>query len=154
MNGSPEWSQVFGVTLSLLAIIVSVLSWVTSWKTQKRLVVIEESRERDRLRQTRKAKIRAELAREQRGDRIPERLRIYNDGESEAREVTIKLAGKPIREHRAVIDTRSEISQVGPRSCVQYMLALTHANFPPWGIEITWIDDSGEPGIYRTTITA
>lgn len=149
-----NWLNEPGNVLSLIAIVVSVAAWITSWKTQKRLVVIEESRDRDRLKQTRKARIRVELAREHGEARVPERLRIYNDGESDARDLTIKLAGKPVHEHPAVIVTGSEISQVGPRSYVQYMVALTHANFPPWDIEVTWSDDSGEPGFYKSTITA
>ncbi len=92
--------------LSLVAIIVSVLAWITSWRTQARLVTIEEARETDRLKRSRRAKIRAELVREPTGTSMGDFLRVYNDGDTEARDVRIRLSGD-----RPVSSPQSETGQ-------------------------------------------
>lgn len=149
-----NWLKEPGNILSLIAVVVSVVACITSWRTQKRLVVVEESRERDRLKHARKAKLRAELVHELHGRSSGEKLRIYNDGDSEAREMVLILDGKPIREHPAVVDIESEVNRVSPHSHVQYLVALTRGTYPPWDLQVAWVDDSGESGTYRTTITA
>ncbi|MGH9428066.1 MAG: hypothetical protein ACRD2L_17425 [Terriglobia bacterium] len=159
MSGILQWfldsghANLVTYALSVVAIAVSVFAWITSWQTQKRLVVIEEARERDRLKHASKAKLRAELVREPGSRRMRELLRVYNDGEVEARNVAIKLAGKPLLEHPAVPGGTTEIKKVGPRSQIQYVIAVTLDNAPPWEFELTWTDDSGQEGSYRTTLT-
>jgi len=102
---------------------------------------------------TKKARLRAELAREPGSRRMRDLLRIYNDGEVEARNIAINLAGTPLLEHAAVPGGTTEIKTVGPRSQIQYVIAVTMGNTPPWELEITWTDDSGEESSYRTTLT-
>jgi len=82
------------------------------------------------------------------------RLRIENKSAIEARDITVLLDGKPILEHPAVPQgIGGEIRQVGPWSYFQYVLAISFQTHPPFEVNITWTDDSGEPGSYRTTIT-
>lgn len=82
------------------------------------------------------------------------RLRIENKSAIEARDITVLLDGKPILEHPAIPQgIGGEIRQVGPWSYFQYLLAISFQTHPPFEVNITWTDDSGEPGSYRTTVT-
>lgn len=167
MNEMVQWftepgrSNLANWLIPLVALILAGLSlWVSSKgqkrqsELQARIVEIEQAREHERQRLAQRAILRAELIHEPYGRSGTDKLRIYNGGDSEAREIVVKLDGKPIREHPAVVDVGTGINQVGPRSSVQYLVAMTYTTYPPWDLEITWTDDSGEPGLYRTTITA
>ncbi len=77
-------------------------------------------------------------------------LRLYNYGEVEARDVRVSISGN--RAPKILGDTTSPV-RIGPSSYIQYPLAITFGMSPPWDLEITWVDDSGEPGTYRTTLT-
>jgi len=43
-----DWFSSFSNILSLISILIAIAAMYTSWKTQKRLVEIEEAREMDR----------------------------------------------------------------------------------------------------------
>lgn len=153
----PGRSSLANWLVSLVALFLAAGSLVIGWNGQRRqnelqarLLEIEQGRERERQRTARKAVLRAELVREPVNR---ERLRIYNDGEAEAHDVKVRLDGMPILEHRCMPSGQTEVSRIGPRSYAQYLAVLTMGNMPPWDIAITWTDDSGEPGLYRTTLT-
>ena len=143
-----------------LAVSVGVAVWVHRRQhgLQARMVALEEAREKDRLLEQTKARLTAQLESEvlaQRRHESPRRhfLRIENKGLSEARDIDVVLDGNPVLEHPAVPRGQPEVRQVGSLSGFNYLLAPPFKNPFPRVAEITWSDDSGEPGSYRTTLT-
>ena len=117
---------------------------------QQRITQIEESRERDRVIQSRKAYLRAEL---QEYKQNSYHLVIENVGQGTARNVKAELDGKPIMDHPAIASSQQEIGTIGPGSEISYIAAITYDCSPPFEFKVTWEDDSGEPGEYETTLT-
>ena len=117
---------------------------------QARLAGIEEARERDRLSQKTKAKLRAVL---QRRDPI-DILRIINDGDAAARSVVLTLDGVPFCKHPALSsEDQQQIPEIGPQSSFDCPLVITFDSTPPTLAELTWEDGSGVPGRYRTGLS-
>jgi hypothetical protein len=149
--GLPGNSEFAASILSLVSLCIAIAAMLTSWKTQKRIVEIEEAREKDRLKDLRKADLIARLVTNG-GDR----LIIENKGSAEAREISIQLNGRPLLEFPAFVGNQPEIHKVGPNSSFHYLMAfyagLDLINYTP-EISINWTDDSGEPGAYQTTLT-
>lgn len=151
--------SIFAAVISAIAIGVSIWTHNRNHKLQARIVALEEAREKDRLAEKKKANLTAKITKEEL--RRSSTSRIYwqyhlvveNKGLSEARDIEIILAGKPILEHPAIPQGTDEITRVGPNSSIQYLLAPSMGNYPPFDIEITWEDDSGEVGEYSTTLT-
>jgi hypothetical protein len=133
--------------LSLAALVLSVLAYLTSRKALR----IEQARERDRVAGARKAALRARIKRLSPHDFD---LLIENDGQAEAREIEVRLDGRPFREHPAAFADQCEVGPLGPGSQARYPLKITlDGPGPPFALELTWQDDSGEPGRFRTTLT-
>ena len=80
-------------------------------------------------------------------------LDIKNNGESEARNIKTMIDDKPLIEHPVIPQNIKEITLVGPHSFIRYSMAVTMGNTGPFDIKISWEDDSGEPGFYRTILT-
>ncbi len=141
--------------LSLTAVVISVIAFLKVHRTRKRLLQIEEARERDRVRQKGKAQLVAGLVLKD----STYRLQTENRGSAEARDVVLSIDGQPVMKHPAIWSDsvrhlNTEICNVGPESSFRYAMALDQLNQqPPFEVDITWSDDSGEPGHYHTTIT-
>jgi hypothetical protein len=134
--------------ISLVSIFIAAGAMFTSWRTQKRQVEIEEAREKDRLKERHKADLVARLVRDGR-----DLLIIENKGPAEAREISILLNGRSLSEFPAFVGGQSEIHRVGAYSSFHYLMAFYAGVELTPEITINWIDDSGEPGIYQTTLT-
>lgn len=134
--------------ISLVSIFIAAVAMFTSWRTQKRQIEIEEAREKDRLKNMRKADLMAKLVRDGR-----DLLIIENKGSAEAREISILLNGRSLSEFSAFVRKQSEIKSVGPFSSFHYLMAFHSGVDLSPEITIHWLDDSGEPGIYQTTLT-
>jgi uncharacterized membrane protein YdfJ with MMPL/SSD domain len=96
-------TQVIAGASLLVSAIAVILGWQANRKanaTQARLLEIEDQRERDRVARAKEAILRAELDRNTQG---VECLYIRNDGECEARNLSLKMDGKPFGEHPAVL---------------------------------------------------
>lgn len=137
--------------LSLVSLCIAIAAMLTSWRTQKRIVEIEEAREKDRLKDMRKADLMARLVTDGQ-----DQLIIENKGPAEAREISIQLNGRSLSEFPAFVGDQPEIHRVGPYSSFHYMMAfscgLDPAVYAP-EITINWTDNSGESGTYQTTLT-
>jgi hypothetical protein len=144
------------VVVSFVSVIVSVVALRKSSTTQRRLLEIEEQREQDRVTETRKARFVARIVRE---DPSPGRktknyyLEIENLGQSPAHDIEIELDNGPLFDHPTMLKGTNEVREVGPHSSFRYMLVPTLSTRPPQSITIGWDDDSGDRGIYRTTLT-
>jgi len=132
------WNNLF----EMIALGLSTLAVYISWRTR-----------RENIRKFKKANLVASLDREPQRNYIRFTLVINNEGNSEAREIKVRIDGKPLLEHPVIPSNETEIRTVGPKSFIRYNLAIASGNTGPFEVEIGWSDDSGEPGSYRTTLT-
>ena len=105
---------------------------------QKRIVEIEEQREREKLFEAKQDNLRPELRKVERGTY---RLYLINHGKAEARNIRIKLDGTPLAEHCAAVQSDRMPAFLGPGAECSVLLAISSGCVPPFEIEITWDDD-------------
>lgn len=153
MGDASSWAS---VVISALSLFVSVIAvWKSSRAqreandTQKRVVEIEEQRDRERRERACQADLRPQL---RRSDELW-RLYLINRGQAEARNVRVTLDGEPLHEHP--VGTMGGMpTQVGPNSEVSCVLIFgLGIPGPPFSIEIKWDDDFGTDRTYRGTLT-
>ena len=149
----PAHTAFAAFALSLIAIVVSITAWITSWRTQKRHLAIEEARDRDRVTQRRKANLTAQLLKEPRPGHPAFFLEVRNDGPAEARDISVTLDDQPFLEHPVSPDNLEAIHQLGSAAHFRYPLVVAMGQAGPYKLHITWSDDSGEAGSYLTTLT-
>ena len=160
-------SDVVAVASACIAGLALVHSWLAGRKASKataeandlikqqvalqdRLTHIEQSREHAKLMQSLQAVIRAVLTKT---DRSSWRLFVTNTGQGTARNVTITMDGNPLLEHEAIPRGEQEAKTIGPESEISYCMAICIGRTPPFELEATWDDDSGQQGRYGTTLT-
>lgn len=80
-------------------------------------------------------------------------LMITNNGDSEARNIVLRLDGQLFEDHCASVKGEKTIKRIGAYSDAKMLLLADDNCCPPWEIEISWEDDSGEIGNYRSTLT-
>jgi hypothetical protein len=135
-------AAVVTAVLSVVALAVAIWSWRKSHRVQKRLLEIEQARETERLMHSRAARLTAKLIKEWTSDYPRYSLEIRNHGPAEAKEICVSLDGGPIVDH----------AELGPESSVRHLLTVTKDETgKTHKLQVTWSDDSGQPGIFRTT---
>lgn len=144
--------------LAIIAIFISIISLIKSVRAtregtdvQKRILLIEQARENDRIIESRKAKLFANLVKEtdQRGiSRYL--LKIENRGLSQARDVQVLLNGKHLSE--TPIAFNKEISRISPGQTIHYQVLFSFSS-PAYEVSITWSDDSGQPGTFTSILS-
>jgi hypothetical protein len=151
-----EWfgdPALLALVVSLAALIVSALAWRSSRRNAEQLLDIESTLKRDRLSEGIKAVLVARLVTEDRGNHEAHFLVIENRGEATARQVRGSLDGTRFREHRVWWEDPPDDLQLKPGSAVRFVLAISNECPPPFELDLTWTDDSGQPGHYQTTLT-
>jgi hypothetical protein len=150
-----EW---ISVAISGFSLVVAIFALTISWRTARRQLQIEEIRESDRKIREKKADLIAYIKREtiHRGTRSAEQyfLNLENKGLCEARNINLMVEGQKITEHRCFLKGTAEIRQLGPGSKGRYLLNMTMDVRAPSEAKISWEDDSGKEGQYRTTLTS
>jgi hypothetical protein len=136
--------------VSIVAILVSIHANRQANATQRRLVEIEEGRDRERVAAGRRADLRAEI---REFGLHSERLYVINEGSAAAHDVADFLDGVALAEHDAAVANDPLSTVIGPRSEASCLLMTTLSCATPFDIRITWQDDSGEPREYRSTLT-
>jgi len=152
--------------LSIIAIFISggsllfaVIAFKKSHRLEKRHLEITEKQDIERAIEQKKAKLFAAIEKQHiqsanlRRQAMKDVLIIRNEGLCEARDIIVRIDNKPIMEHPAIPNGLTEIKSVGPNSSIGYDLALNMGKYPPFEINITWEDNSGETGNYKTTLT-
>jgi hypothetical protein len=134
--------------ISVAALIISIVSLRSSNRTSRRLIEIEEGRDRLASKQAAKAKITSMLNRQ--GSSY--RLTIFNEANGEAREIRVTLDGIGIVGNPAVLRGQAEKRRLGPRSSFYYNLVVSQSFPKPKTIRIEWQDDSGEAGLYESDL--
>ena len=138
------------IGLSVIFGITTIFFSIQNHHLKKRLLAVEELRDKERKMTASKAQLRAKI---DRSNKMSEKLLIENIGNSEARNINIIMDGKPFDEHKAAVSGDGQINYIGAHSQATRLLAMTFACAPPFELEISWEDDSGEPGRYKTTLT-
>jgi len=119
-------------------------------EARKRIVEIEEQREREKRFEAKQANLRPELRKVEGGIY---RLYLVNHGKAEARNIRIKLDGTPLAEHCAAVQNERMPEFLGPGAECSVLLAISYGCVPPFKTEITWDDDYGTNRTYYTTLT-
>lgn len=154
MNAATVLISVLSLFVAGLSLLVAYFSFRKSSAVQKRQLEIEEQRERDRVVETKKARLTAQVVKEPSAHSTPDYyLEITNSGVCQARDIEVKLDGKAAMEHPCVRKRAASITQIGPQSAARYELVVKRDIPFAQKAEIRWTDDSGEPGRYRTTLT-
>ncbi|MGB9879339.1 MAG: hypothetical protein ACPLRM_01130 [Anaerolineae bacterium] len=142
-----------GIIVGGLSLIVSGIAMMGSWKAQreattaqKRIVEIEEQREKEKVVSSQQALLHPELRETGTGSY---RLYLVNSGKAEARNVQVKLDGVPLKDHHAAVKGDVMPTLIGPNAEVSCLLAISTRCAPPFEIEVLWDDDSGKDHIYR-----
>ncbi len=153
MGDAASWA---GVVIATVSMVVSIIAILKSNKAQeeanaaqRRIVEIEQHRELDRRLDSLRAKLRPEL---RKNGPTSYRFYLVNNGLAEARNIRIKMDGRPMAEHPAGRFEKMP-SIVGPSSEISSIIGITLACKPPFDLEIWWDDDSGTDRTYRTTLT-
>jgi len=145
--------------LSLLAIVVSMVAFAKSHRTQKRLVEIEEAREQDRISQSRKAHLTAKIVNEEPPRTATSQVHrkhylvIENGGPVKAKDISISLGGKPALDSGLIENPKEEIGEIEPKSPFRYELRPGLTPNSSLLVTITWKDESGEPGTYSMKLS-
>jgi hypothetical protein len=149
----PWFAALFSLSLSLAAVILAACAWRANRRNAERLLDIERAWRRDRLSGGNKAVLVAKLIAENRGRHKGFFLVIENRGEAIARRVRGRLNGTPFPAHRVWWEELPDDLRIGPISDVRFVLAINDECMPPFDLDLTWQDDSGEAGNYKTTLT-
>ena len=138
MSDNLSWASIL---IAIGSLLVSILSLISSHRNQRRIVLIEEQRQRERELTALQASLRPELRKTEKGSY---RLCLVNSGKAEARNVRVKLGGMPLNEHPVAVRGSDIPTLIGANSEVSCLLAITLGSPPPpYEIEIRWDDDSG-----------
>ena len=151
MSDATSW---VGIGIGVSSLIISIIAvWKSSWAqseivaAQKRIVAIEEQREKERHRRLLQAQLQPRL------DKESYRLYLSNSGNAEAYNVKVILDGKPLNEHCAAVKHDGIPTRIGANSEVSCLLNITFGCAPPFEIEVEWDDASGTGRIYHGTLT-
>lgn len=140
--------------ISGVAAAIALVALVVSWCNSRRIVEIEESRDKASAKEMKRAKVRVSFEKAlNQGLPVGVRLRVENVGPAEARAVSVSLGGQPIRIHkaRALVPVGSlAIPLIGPGAYVDYLLQDWYEGNEE--VEVTWVDDSGDPGRFRNWV--
>jgi hypothetical protein len=136
----PKSLEFWALIISILAIGISIFTWFRSHK-------IDRARRDDEERDQNSAVLRAHL------ERDPGKLVVENIGNSEARNISIRIDNNPILEAPGiqVPDGRNYI--IGPHSHISFRVSLTFQIPVPQSIEITWDDDDSTGKNYRNSLS-
>ena len=150
-NGHAAFVNVIFVFCSFLVAVVAI---IISSRTQTRLKHIEEQRERHRLYDRKKARLRASGIKEihsKRGCSVYLLIENFSDFAS-ARDIKIKIDGVVYDKHPDTLKAQS-LNLLGPNSSVRFLFTEKYADAIFSDIVITWEDDSEESGQYETTVS-
>lgn len=141
-----------------MAIIESKQANRRSLQTNRKMLELEQKRERERGHEKKIQKQKAELYAKMEEDTISSRVghktlpgyksRIYNDGLADARCVKTLINEKPLTEYQYIRDDNKEILEIVAKSSISYSIHWTVVAPPAHqkrlNVKITWKDDLGQ----------
>ena len=123
--------------IALGALIVALLIF---WRTVKK----DKSQKRELQRIRQKASLNHNY--EKNPSPTVSRLHIINEGMSKARNITIHIDDKPIKEWEFCVSEDCNFTEIPAGNEVTVCVIAVAEMKARWEINITWDDDSGEPG--------
>ena len=139
-----------------IPVVISILTgaWAVSSArkdrlVQKRLLSLENFRERDRLESSRRAVISARAE----PDGSCTRLFIDNDGFSSARAIEVLVNGHSLRSDRLLARGERVPQMIASKAGSSVLLLTLESTPPSVRLVVTWEDDSGSPGRWETDLT-
>jgi len=151
--------SILSLLLSAIAIVVSIWTHGRGHKLQKRIVCLEEEREKDRQIEKGKAYLTAKIEKQELSrsgtSRIYRKyfLVIENKGLSEARNIELMLKDQGVLGNPLLHNVQQEVNYIGPQSSFRYEFSNGFMKELPLPVGISWQDDSCESGKYQTTLT-
>jgi hypothetical protein len=138
------------VVLSAIAVLVSAWAAREARQTagdqnemQRRLLALEQARERDRQSVATRAELRAAIHRIGDSRYV---LVIANEGACAARAVSVRVDGQPVGEHQTfVVDSDSLVTKLGPGAEARYQMAVAMGSPLVYDVQLLWEDDSRLP---------
>jgi hypothetical protein len=79
--------------------------------------------------------------------------RSRNEGAGAARNIRLRLDGRPFDEHDWIPRNQDEVTELGPGGDAGYILAAHQGSPQTAAAEIRWADDSGEPGAWTSQLS-
>lgn len=143
------WISAGSLIVAIIALTLKISAYRKANAKERRMAEVEEQREKERLAQKLSAKLRPELRKN--GNNY--RLVIVNHGDAEARNIKVIMDSNPLSEHKAAVSNDLLPDMVGANSEISCLLALAMRRTPPFDVDVTWNDDSGDGKKYKTTLT-
>lgn len=122
----------------------------TAWRFGKDMSAMEQSRERDRREAAQSAGLVTTLEHLRQPGCYA--LHVENNGASEARNIEITLNGRPLSKFPKIYPDPEANYTIGPGSTLDFRWKTSAELSPPFAAKIKWSDDSGKPGLYKTTL--
>ena len=138
------------LAMSIVAILLSVLSYVSGRRTNQKLVEIEQNRDSRDIEDSKTASLVARLEHGTNGD-YQSTILIENKGEGAAREIELNIDGGTLVAHTAHFMSPAP-KILGPMSTTRLSFITTDGDPNPRNIKITWKDDTGGERDYESTL--
>ncbi|MGN8225527.1 hypothetical protein [Gracilimonas sp. BCB1] len=136
----PKSLEFWAIVISILAIGISIFTWFRSHK-------IDRARRNDEERDQNSADIRAHL------ERDPGKLVVENIGNSEARNISIRVDNNPLVDAPGIQVPDGRDYLIGPHSHISFRVSLNFQIPVPQFIEINWDDDDSTGKTYRNSLS-
>jgi hypothetical protein len=159
-----NWELIISICALVISAITAVYSYLQGRKSnslqqeqtelQRRVVNLEEKREKDKQKERIKADVKAEVVfRKTAKGKRANKLRIYNEGAGAAENVRIKINEDPITECNFIITDQDSFDIIAPGSDIKLTMATSFDSPPNWKTEVFWNDKTGMDNKFETILT-
>ena len=136
----PKSLESWSLVISIIAIGISILIWFISHK-------INQARRNDEKTEQNSAALKGHL------EKKPGRLVIENVGNSEARNVIIKVDGLTVKDSPSVGVFETQEYVIGPHSRMELPVTINVETPVPKKIDILWDDNHATGKTYRNSLS-
>jgi hypothetical protein len=142
--------------IAIAALLASIWAIVANKRTaheqaqlQQQFLALEKSREQDRLTEASTANLQATLTRHAHSAQ----LIVTNVGRAEAREIHVRVDGKPVDAHEFFHAAKQPISLLGPRASFEFIM-LTYDGMPDtYHVDVDWHNRDGQKSTWASDLT-
>ncbi len=146
-------AETITIVVSIVSLVIAVVSWSISHFVNKRILQIEETREKDRVLERNSGKIKVIACDEGAGTGM---LLIYNEGPVDIRVIDIVLNGISIRAHEC-FDFNLDCIKIPSGDNfyslpMNFDLSTNKKYLPPYDVVVKWITLNGDKQQQEVTI--
>lgn len=152
------WGIVSAVS-AFLAVPIAVLALLSSHRTARRMVEIEEARDLSADRQASKAALVTDwepLYYQSNPGPVPYGycLTVANQGVGPARRIYVAIDGEDVTDKaKAPRDPDGKVSRLDPDALFKITIdRMNYFGYPKYRVRVEWEDGSGEPGLYESDL--